>query len=38
LVPYEEVHQPDINLPARVRNPDYIRHPVPADMYVPEKY
>jgi polyphosphate kinase len=38
LVSYEEVHQPDINLPARVRNPDYIRHPVPADMYVPEKY
>lgn len=38
LVPYEEVNQPDISLPARVRNPDYIRHPVPADMYVPEKY
>ena len=38
LVPYEEVNQPDINLPARVRNPDYIRHPVPAEMYVPEKY
>ncbi len=38
LVPYEEVNQPDIRLPARVRNPDYIRHPVPADMYVPEKY
>lgn len=38
LVPYEEVNQPDISLPARVRNPDYIRHPVPADMYVPEKF
>ena len=38
LVPYEEVVQPDISLPARVRNPDYIRHPVPAEMYVPEKF
>ena len=38
LVPYEEVNQPDISLPARVRNPDYIRHPVPAEMYVPERY
>jgi len=38
LVPYEEVNQPDISLPARVRNPDYIRHPVPAEMYVPEKF
>ena len=38
LVPYEEVNQPDINVPTRVRNPDYIRHPVPAEMYVPEKY
>lgn len=38
LIPYEEVPHENINLPARVRNPDYIRHPVPADMYVPEKY
>ena len=38
LVPYEEVDQAEISLPARVRNPDYIRHPVPAEMYVPEKY
>lgn len=27
-----------IELPARVRNPDYIRNPVPANMIVPEKY
>jgi len=27
-----------VQLPARVRNPDYIRHPVPDDMIVPEKY
>jgi hypothetical protein len=25
-------------LPDRVRNPDYIRHPVPKSMIVPEKY
>jgi len=38
LLPYAEVPHADINLPARVRNSDYIRHPVPAEMYVPEKY
>ena len=37
-VPYHEVEHPHIDLPGRVRNPDYIRHPVPADMIVPEKY
>jgi len=37
-VPYHEVAHPEITLPARVRNPDYIRHPVPAEMIVPEKY
>ena len=38
LMPYVEVPHSNIRLPARVRNPDYIRHPVPEDMYVPEKY
>ena len=38
LMPYTEVEHPTIELPARVRNPDYIRHPVPADMYVPPVY
>jgi polyphosphate kinase 2 len=37
-VPYHEVEHPQVELPGRVRNPDYIRHPVPADMIVPEKY
>ena len=37
-VPYHEIEHPEINLPGRVRNPDYIRHPVPQDMVVPEKY
>jgi hypothetical protein len=37
-VPYETVPKEQIDLPGRVRNDDYIRHPVPADMYVPEAY
>jgi len=36
--PYQEVEHPPITLPARVRNPDYLRQPVPANMIVPEKY
>ena len=38
LIPYQEIQHPDIDLPARVRNPDYIRHPVPSEMYIPEQY
>jgi polyphosphate kinase 2 len=38
LMPYEEVAKPDIELPERVRHPDYIRQPVPAQMFVPERY
>ncbi len=37
-MPYEEVVKPTIALPPRVRNPDYFRQPVPAEMYVPERY
>ena len=37
-VPYHEVPHPEVQLPARVRHPDYIRHPVPEHMFVPEKY
>ena len=37
-VPYHEVEHSNVQLPARVRNPDYIRHPVPDHMFVPEKY
>ncbi len=37
-VPYHEVEHPQVELPGRMRNPDYIRHPVPAEMIVPEKY
>ncbi len=38
LLPYVEVPKPPIELPERVRHPDYIRHPVPAEMFVPERY
>ena len=38
LLPYQEIAKPAVTLPARVRNPDYIRHPVPAEMFVPERY
>jgi polyphosphate kinase len=36
LVPYSEVQKAPIALPERVRNPDYTRNPVPAEMIVPE--
>lgn len=35
---YHEIAHAEIDLPSRVRNPDYIRHPVPNDMVVPEIY
>ena len=37
-VPYQEVEHELVNLPARVHNPDYIRNPVPTEMYVPDAY
>ena len=36
--PYAEVQRPQVLLPERVRNADYIRHPVPPDMLVPQRY
>lgn len=38
LVDYDEVPKQDIALPPRVRHPDYVRHPVPPERYVPEVY
>ena len=35
-IPYREVDRTDIVLPKRVHNPDYIRGPVPPEMYVPD--
>ncbi|MCB8880332.1 polyphosphate kinase 2 [Acidisoma cellulosilytica] len=37
-IPYGEVEHQPVILPERVRNPDYIRGPVPSDMYVPGIY
>jgi polyphosphate kinase 2 len=36
--PYEEVEKSNVVLPERERHDDYSRHPVPADMLVPEIY
>jgi len=27
-----------VELPERVRNPEYLRQPVPPEMYVPQRY
>lgn len=37
-IPYDTVPKEMIELPDRVRNADYTRHPVPPEMYVPEIY
>ena len=37
-MPYAEVERDAVVLPPRVRNEDYVRHPVPADMIVPARY
>jgi len=35
---YQEVLRPEVILPPRVRHADYMRHPVPTEMFVPEVY
>jgi polyphosphate kinase 2 len=37
-IPYTEVEHAPIELPPRVRHDDYVRHPVPAEIMVPERY
>jgi polyphosphate kinase len=37
-IPYQEVEREPIILPQRVRNPDYLRGPVPKEMHVPAIY
>ncbi len=37
-VKYTEVNPPEIVMPDRVRNPNYIRHAMPQGMIVPENY
>ena len=36
--PYEEIERPFVMLPARVHNPDYVRHPTPEELFVPSIY
>ncbi|MBF5007674.1 polyphosphate kinase 2 [Diaphorobacter caeni] len=35
-MPYQDVPHPEVVLPARVRNPDYFRQPVPENLIVPQ--
>ena len=37
-IPYAEVERDPVVLPERVHNPDYLRHPVPKEMFVPAAY
>ena len=37
-LPYQDVPHAPVLLPERMRNPDYLRQPVPSDMVVPEIY
>ena len=37
-VPYQDVHHEPIVLPQREHQPDYARHPVPKELYVPAVY
>jgi polyphosphate kinase len=37
-IPYAEVPREPVVLPERVRNPDYLRAPIPRHMYVPTVY
>ena len=37
-MPYEETEHAPIVLPQRQRHEDYVRHPVPNEMIVPEVY
>jgi len=36
--PYQEVPRQEVVLPERVRHQDYLRHPVPETMLVPNRY
>jgi polyphosphate kinase 2 len=37
-IPYKEIAHGPIALPERVHNPNYLRGPIPRDMYVPSVY
>src|ERR1700712_5565989 len=33
-IPYSDVPKEDVTLPPRIHHPDYVRHPVPPELYV----
>ena len=37
-VPYDEIEREPVILPDRVHNPDYIRHPLPEELFIPAAY
>lgn len=37
-IPYGTIEHPEVVLPAREQNPDYLRGPIPRQMYVPDRY
>ncbi|MFZ4536088.1 polyphosphate kinase 2 [Propionivibrio sp.] len=37
-IPYAEIEREPVVLPERVHNPDYSRHPVPPELFVPTTY
>jgi len=37
-IPYGDAPKPEVALPPRIHHPDYVRHPVPPELYVPEQY
>ena len=37
-IPYGDVPKAEITLPERVHHADYQRHPVPPELYIPERY
>ncbi len=37
-IPFEEIEREPVALPDRVHNPDYLRNPVPKEMFVPAVY
>jgi hypothetical protein len=37
-IPYQDIHREPVVMPERVHHPDYIRGPIPKDMYVPAVY
>lgn len=37
-MPYEEVQQPQVELPQRLRHDDYVRSPTPSEIIIPQAY